>query len=79
MLAEIQELAPVDMPEQAGIEQMLTPEEAYRWDQEWATIKGALLAKEALRHERRQDELPKGVGRPKGAKTGTGKAAKTKD
>jgi hypothetical protein len=79
VLHQIHESAGEDLPERVTTAHMLTPDEFEAWEMEWASLRGGLIAKDSARKGRLQEELPKGVGRPKGAKTGTGKAAKSKD
>lgn len=65
VVESVENSAPFEMPTQISTAHMLTEEEREAFEGEWAAILGGIKSKEALRHERRQADLPKSVGRPK--------------
>lgn len=75
LLERVRDSIPAVMPEQAATPNMLTPDEVMRWTLEWETMVSKAKAAAATRADLRAQEGPRGVGRPKGAKTG-GKASK---
>ena len=74
LLQRMREEMPVDMPEQATTPNMLTDDEVMRWTLEWETMTGQAKVAAASRADLRAQEGPRGVGRPKGAKTKADKA-----
>jgi len=56
-----------DMPERAMGPHILTKEEAERWLMSYSTIENRYEAEKALRQTKRDEEKPRGRGRPKGS------------
>ena len=69
LLEHVRATVPMDMPDQAATPNMLTPDEVMRWTLEWETMVSKAKAVAAHRADLRAQEGPRGVGRPKGAKT----------
>ncbi len=69
LLEHVQATMPLGMPEQAATPNMLTPDEVVRWTLEWETMISQAKVAAATRADLRAQEGPRGVGRPKGAKT----------
>ena len=76
LLEHVRATVPLDMPELASTPNMLTPDEAQRWALEWDTMVSKAKVEAAARADRRAQEGPRGVGRPKGSKTKTDEASK---
>jgi hypothetical protein len=68
LLEHVRETVPMDMPEQVSTPNMLTPDEVMRWTLEWETMVSKAKVAAATRADLRAQEVPRGVGRPKGAK-----------
>lgn len=68
LLQRVRDEMPVDMPEQATMPNMLTPDEVFQWVLEWETMTSQAKAVAAVRADLRAQEGPRGVGRPKGSK-----------
>ncbi|WP_180131936.1 hypothetical protein [Rhodoferax sp. BLA1] len=79
LLDKVRTTMPRQMPQQAATPNMLTPDEVMHWTLEWETMVSQAKVSAATRADLRAQEGPRGVGRPKGAKTGAkldGKANK---
>jgi hypothetical protein len=55
------------VPEQATTAHALSDDEAEHFALEWSGIKARLALQEGERHDRRQSDLPRDVGRPRKA------------
>ena len=60
-----------DMPERIKGEHIMTVEEAERWMADYRLIENRHEAAKALRYHKREEEAPRGRGRPKGSKNGS--------
>jgi hypothetical protein len=67
LLDQVRETAPACVPEQATTEHALSDDEAEHFALEWSGIKARLALQEGERHDRRQSDLPRDVGRPRKA------------